>query len=279
MASINKHLGEQDQFGGNYQMKVSVITATYNSAKTLRDTLDSILAQTYPDIESIIVDGASKDGTMDIVREYETRFEGRMRWISEPDKGIYDAMNKGIKMAGGDVIGVLNSDDFYHDERVVEDIVNAFDQKNVDCIYGNLVFIDVKDKNNILRIWKGTQHECGAFLRGWHPAHPTCYAKRIWFERFGGFNLQYAISADFELMLRFIEKGQIRNAYLDRYFVKMRMGGESTGSIRNIIKGNRNILRALRDNGFKPSRFYLIKRLIPKAWDMLKYKLKNILHK
>ena len=182
-------------------------------------------------------------------------------------------------MASGDVIGVLNSDDFYHDERVVEDIVNAFEQKNVDCIYGNLVFIDEKNKNNTLRIWKGSQHECGAFLRGWHPAHPTFYAKRIWFERFGGFNLQYAISADFELLLRFIEKGQIRTAYLDRYFVKMRMGGESTGSIRNIIKGNRNILRALRDNGFKPSRFYLIKRLIPKAWDMLKYKLKNILHK
>ena len=126
-------------------MKISVITATYNSAKTLRDTLNSILAQTYPDIESIIVDGASKDGTMDIVREYEPRFEGRMRWISEPDKGIYDAMNKGIQMASGDVIGVLNSDDFYHDERVVEDIVNAFEQKNVDCIYGNLVFIDEKN--------------------------------------------------------------------------------------------------------------------------------------
>ena len=129
-------------------MKISIITATYNSEKTLRDTLDSILAQTYPDIESIIVDGASKDGTMDIVREYEPKFQGRMHWISEPDKGIYDAMNKGIKMASGDVIGVLNSDDFYHDERVVEDIANAFIQKNVECVYGNLVFIDENDKNN-----------------------------------------------------------------------------------------------------------------------------------
>ena len=147
-------------------MKISIITATYNSEKTLRDTLDSILAQTYPDIESIIVDGASKDGTIDIVREYEPRFGGRMHWISEPDKGIYDAMNKGIKMASGDVIGVLNSDDFYHDERVVEDIANAFTQKNVECVYGNLVFIDENDKNNTLRIWKGSQHECGSFLNG-----------------------------------------------------------------------------------------------------------------
>ena len=260
-------------------MKISVITATYNSEKTLRDTLDSILAQTYADIESIIVDGASKDGTMDIVREYEPRFEGRMHWVSEPDKGIYDAMNKGIKMASGDVIGVLNSDDFYHDERVVEDIANAFEQKNVDCVYGNLVFIDEKNKDIILRIWKGSQHECGAFLRGWHPAHPTFYAKSIWFERFGAFNLKYTVSADFELMLRFIEKGQIRNAYLDRYFVKMRMGGESTKSVSNIITGNKNILRAIRDNGFKPVNFYLVRRLIPKAWDMIKFKIETILRK
>ena len=260
-------------------MKISIITATYNSEKTLRDTLDSILAQTYPDIESIIVDGASKDGTMDIVREYEPRFEGRMRWISEPDKGIYDAMNKGIKMASGDVIGVLNSDDFYHDERVVEDIANAFIQKNVECVYGNLVFIDENDMNNTLRIWKGSQHECGSFLSGWHPAHPTFYVKSIWFERFGAFKLQYAVSADFELMLRFIEKGQIRNAYLDRYFVKMRMGGESTKSVHNIITGNKNILRAIRDNGFKPTKFYLIRRLIPKAWDMVKFKLETLLRR
>ena len=260
-------------------MKISIITATYNSERTLRDTLDSILAQTYPDIECIIVDGASKDGTMDIVREYEPRFQGRMRWVSEPDKGIYDAMNKGIRMASGDVVGVLNSDDFYYDERVVEDIVDAFQQKNLDCVYGNLVFIDEKDSTNILRIWKGTQHECGAFLRGWHPAHPTFYAKRIWFERFGGFHLQYAVSADFELMLRFIEKGQIRNAYIDRYFVKMRMGGESTGTIHNIIKGNANILKALRDNGFKPSQLYLMRRLVPKAKNMIAFKIKNIFRK
>lgn len=250
-------------------MRISIITATYNSERTLRDTLESILAQTYQDIESIIVDGASKDGTMDIVREYESRFQGRMQWISEPDKGIYDAMNKGIRMASGDIIGVLNSDDFYYDERVVEDIVNAFNQKDIDCVYGNLVFVNERDVNSVLRIWKGSQHKRGDFLRGWHPAHPTFYVKRIWFERLGGFDLRYTVSADFELMLRFLEKGQIRNVYLDRRFVKMRMGGESTGSIRNIIKGNRNILKALRDNGFKPSIFYLVRRLIPKLWSRL----------
>ena len=255
-------------------MKISIITATYNSEKTLRDTLESILGQTYKDVESIIVDGASKDGTMEMVREYEPRFQGRMRWVSEPDKGIYDAMNKGIRMATGDVVGVLNSDDFYYDERVVEDIANAFIQKEVDCVYGNLVFIDANDKDTVLRVWKGSQHQPGAFQRGWHPAHPTFYAKRACFEKYGSFNLDYAVSADFELMLRFIEKEKSSNTYLDRDFVKMRWGGESTGTINNIIKGNRNILRAFHNNGLKPSNFYLVRRLGPKVWNMLKQKLK-----
>lgn len=255
-------------------MKISIITATFNSEQTLRDTLDSILRQTYKDVECIIVDGASKDGTMDIVREYEPRFEGRMRWVSEPDMGIYDAMNKGIRMASGDVVGVLNSDDFYYDERVVEDIADAFGHDGVDCVYGNLVFVDAKDKSAVVRTWKGSKYESGAFLRGWHPAHPTFYAKRGCFEKYGSFDLSYAVSADFELMLRFIEREQLNNAYLDRCFVKMRWGGESTGTLHNIIKGNRNILKAFRNNGLKPSRFYLIRRLGPKVWNMFKQKMK-----
>ena len=252
-------------------MTISIITATFNSAATLRDTLDSILGQTYQDIESIIVDGGSKDATLDIVREYEPRFQGRMKWISEPDKGIYDAMNKGIRMASGDVIGVLNSDDYYYDNQVLEDIANAFNQKDIDCVYGNLVFLDAKNKNSVIRIWKGSLYHPGAFLKGWHPAHPTFYAKRTCFEQYGVFDLQYAVSADFELMLRFLEKEQIKNAYLDRYFVKMRWGGESTGTLRNIIRGNKNILEAFKNNGLKPSRFYLIYRFAPKIWEMIKH--------
>ena len=254
-------------------MKISIITATYNSEKTLRDTLDSIIGQTYQDIESVIVDGGSKDGTLNIIREYEPRFKGRMRWVSEPDKGIYDAMNKGIRMASGDVIGVLNSDDFYYDERVVEDIANAFIQKDIDCVYGNLVFVDVKDKNTVIRVWKGSQYESGAFLKGWHPAHPTFYAKRDCFEKYGAFKLNYAVSADFELMLRFIEKERISDTFIDRYFVKMRWGGESTGTVKNIVKGNKNILKAFRENGLKPSRFYLIRRLAPKVLNMFNLKI------
>ncbi len=253
-------------------MTISIITTTFNSAATLRDTLDSILSQTCQDLESVIVDGGSKDGTLDIIREYEPRFNGRMKWISEPDKGIYDAMNKGLGMATGDVVGVLNSNDFYYDERVVEDIVNAFAQNDVDCIFGNLVFIDEKDKDSVIRIWKGSPYIPGAFTKGWNPAHPTFYAKRTCFERYGGFNMNYAVSADFELMLRFIEKEHISCTYIDRYFVKMRWGGESTGTLRNIIIGNKNILKALKNNGLRPSRIYLLRRLVPKVREMLKRK-------
>ena len=257
-------------------MKVSIITATYNSAGTLRNTLDSILGQTYKDIESIIVDGGSKDGTLDIVREYEPKFGGRMRWISEPDKGIYDAMNKGIRMASGDVIGVLNSDDFYYDSQVVKDIAAAFERQQIDCVYGDLVFVQADNTDKVVRIWKGSQYEKGAFLKGWHPAHPTFYARRECFDKYGAFNLDYSVSADFELMLRFIEKRQIPNTYLDRFFVKMRWGGESTGTLRNIIKGNKNIIKALHANGLKPARFMLIRRLAPKVWNMMKQKAKII---
>lgn len=257
-------------------MKISIITATYNSADTVRDTLDSILGQTHQDFESIIVDGASKDGTMDIVREYESRFQGRMRWVSEPDKGIYDAMNKGLRMASGDIVGVLNSDDFYYDAQSLEHIANAFLQNDTDCVYGNLVYVDRKDKKTVKRTWIGRQHEQGAFIKGWHPAHPTFYARRTCFEQFGGFDLGYAISADFELMLRFIEKEKIRNTYLDQYLVKMRTGGESTNSVKNIITGNKNVLRAIRDNGFKPSQFYLTRRLIPKFWNMFVQSFKSL---
>lgn len=254
-------------------MKISIITATFNSGATLRNTIKTVLMQTYQNIEFIIVDGNSKDNTLEIVKEFEPRFDGRMRWISESDNGIYDAMNKGIAMATGDVIGILNSDDFYADECVLSDIATVFTEQNPDCVYGNLKFVDSINTDKIVRIWTGSQYTPGAFLDGWHPAHPTFYAKRIWFEKLGVFDTSFKVSADFELMLRFIEKHRLRSYYLDRYFVKMRYGGESTGSIRNIIYGNKNILRAFRKNGYDVSCFYLIRRLIPKAFNMLQTKI------
>ena len=256
-------------------MKISIITATFNSGATLRDTIQTVLTQTYRDIEYIVIDGNSRDNTLEIVREFEPYFDGRMRWISEPDNGIYDAMNKGIRMATGDIIGILNSDDFYNDENVLADIVNAFGCKKTDCVYGNLVFVDSAKPDKIVRRWIGSQYTPGAFLKGWHPAHPTFYAKRVWFEKLGVFGTSFNVSADFELMLRFLEKQGLSNSYLDRCFVKMRQGGESTGSIRNIIRGNRNILRAFKKNGYNVSYFYLIRRLAPKVCDLIRTKYFN----
>lgn len=251
-------------------MIVSIITIAFNSAQTIRDTLTSVLSQSYSNIEYIIIDGASNDATVRIVKEYEPMFNGRLKWVSEPDKGLYDAMNKGIKMATGDVIGILNSDDLFYDSNVLRDIALAFDE-NTDALFGNLYFVKSDDVHCIVRAWKGSTYS--SFKKGWHPAHPTFYVRREVYEKYGGFDTSFDVSADFELMLRFIEKNRIRTKYLDRYMVKMRMGGESTRNIANIIKGNRNIIRAFRKNDIQVSWAYPIYRLFPKVVSLLRYKL------
>lgn len=252
-------------------MKLSLITVTYNSSKTLACTIESVLSQSYPNIEYIIVDGASKDNTVSIIKEYESKFQGRMKWISEPDKGLYDAMNKGVRMATGDVVGILNSDDLFMDNRVLEDIAKAFDV-STDAVFGNLYFVNQEDVNQIVRVWKGSPYK--SFKSGWHPAHPTFYVRREAYEKYGVFDTSFNVSADFELMLRLIEKHGIRTKYLDRYMVRMRMGGESTKSIKNIIKGNRNIMQAFHKNGIGVSPLYPVYRLLPKVIDRIMYMLK-----
>ena len=254
-------------------MKISIITATYNSAATVRDTIESILSQTHQDWELIIEDGLSQDDTLSILREYELQCKGRMHIFSEKDEGLYDAMNRGIARTTGDIIGILNSDDFYFDEHVLEDINRAMEDQPVDCIYGDLKFVQADNKDKVVRIWKGSQHKKGAFLRGWHPAHPTFYARREFFTHLGAFNTSFAVSADYELMLRFIEVAGLCNRYINRYFINMRMGGESTGSIRNIIRGNNSILRALRKYGYHPSPLFILYRMLPKIWATILGKL------
>lgn len=252
-------------------MKISIITATYNSSATIRDTMESVLAQSYDDWEHIIVDGASKDNTIDIINEFEPRYNGRLKWISEPDNGIYDAMNKGINLASGDAIGILNSDDFYASDNVLSEIADNLNR--ADIVFGDLDFVESVDTSKIVRQWKGSPYKKGAFLKGWHPAHPTFYAKSKYFRQLGGFDTSFEVSADFELMLRFIEKAQLSTSYIPMVMVKMRIGGESTGSISRIIRGNKNVLRAFKKNGFKRPPFYLIRRLMPKAINLIKNKL------
>lgn len=252
-------------------MKISIVTATRDSALTIRDTVESVLRQTHQDWEHVVVDGLSSDATIEVIREYEPLYNGRLRVFIGKDSGIYDAMNKGVDAATGDVIGILNSDDFYADCEVLAKIAEAIE--DVDAVYGNLVFVDADDTGRVVRRWKGSQHLPGAFLKGWHPAHPTFYARRELFERYGNFDTSFAVSADFELMLRMLERAEVTSKYIDYVMVKMRMGGESTGSIKKIIAGNRNILRAFEKNGFETPRFYTLRRLFPKAVDMLKHKL------
>lgn len=252
-------------------LKISIITVVYNSESTIAMTMESVLLQTYSNIEYILIDGLSSDNTLEIIKNYEKQFNGRMRWISEPDKGIYDAMNKGISMATGDIIGMLNSDDIYVDKNVLSDIANVFESHSIECTYGNLYFVQHSNINKIVRSWESSQYTPGAFRKGWHPAHPTFYVKRQCYNKYGLYDCSLKVSADFELMLRFLEKQHISNLFLNRYFVKMRIGGESTGSLKKIIIGNYNIIKAFHKNNIRVSPFYPIMRLAPKIINKIRH--------
>lgn len=244
-------------------MKFSVITVAYNSAKTIRDTLESVLTQTYDNIEYIIVDGCSKDCTLDIVKEYEPLFCGKMRWISEPDKGLYDAMNKGFSMATGDVIGIINSDDLFSDKQAIAKVVNCFERNEpVDCVFADLYYVSQNDVSKIVRYWKTGKKR--SFSKGWHPAHPTFYVKKEVYIRCGTFDLEYKLAADFELMLRLVEKENISITYLPEPLIKMRLGGATSKNITNIKKGNIECVKAFKKNGLNVSFLYPIYRLVPK---------------
>lgn len=230
-------------------MKVSVITATWNSVATLRDTLESVLGQTYYDIEHIIVDGGSTDGTIELVQEYEPRYNGRLQYISEPDRGIYDAMNKGIRMASGDVVGILNSDDFYSSRDVLERIATGFENPDVDAVYGDIHFVDGKCLDKCVRYYSSRRFRRWMMRFGFMPAHPSFYCKREMYSRYGMFDSSFKVAADFENLLRLIFVNGIVISYIPVDCVTMRTGGASTAGMvshRQILSDH---LRAYRKNG------------------------------
>lgn len=249
-------------------MKVSIITITYNSAETVEDTIQSVLAQDYPNIEYIIVDGASKDSTMAIVNRYKDKIA---TIHSEPDKGIYDAMNKGVRLATGDLIGILNSDDFYADEKVISDIVKTVVEASADGCYADLVYVDRHDTSRIVRTWKSGEYRHGQFMRGWMPPHPTFFVKQSVYEAHGLYSLQLRSAADYELMLRFIHKHHVSISYLPRVITKMRAGGQSNITLKNRWRANQEDRLAWKMNGLQPGFFTLIRKPLSKLLQFLKH--------
>lgn len=248
-------------------MKISIITIAYNSEETIEDTILSVLAQSHKDIEYIVVDGASKDGTMDIVNKHQA---GIARIISEPDKGIYDAMNKGVLAATGDVIGILNSDDFYADNDVIKDVNTAFDKSDIEGLYADLVYVDRNNPTRVVRNWKSGDYRPGLFLKGWMPPHPTFFVKKGCYDQLGIYNTTLKSAADYELMLRFIHKGKIKLGYLPRIITKMRLGGQSNVSLKNRIRANQEDRKAWEMNGLKPGPFTLIRKPLGKIKQYLR---------
>lgn len=248
-------------------MKVSIITITYNSAETVEDTIQSVISQDYPDIEYIIVDGASKDNTLSIVDRYKDKIAIIQ---SEPDKGIYDAMNKGVRLATGDLIGILNSDDFYADAQVISDIVKTVQSTAADGCYADLVYVDRNETSRVVRTWKSGEYRHGQFMRGWMPPHPTFFVKRTVYEAYGSYTLQLRSAADYELMLRFIHKHGIRVSYLPRVITKMRAGGQSNVTIKNRWRANREDRLAWKMNGLQPGFFTLMRKPLSKLLQFIK---------
>ncbi len=226
-------------------MKVTLITATYNSEKYLEDCIVSVINQKFKNIEHIIIDGKSRDGTVAIIKKYESHIA---KWISETDKGMYDAINKGMEMATGDVIGILNSDDMLDSDEVMDWVVNAFEEMKVDSIYGDLEYVDPTDTNKIHRIWKGKEYKRSLFKVGWMPAHPTFYFKRELFKKYGGYENHYYSAADYEFMARYLYKYRISSYYLPKLIVKMRSGGQSNSSFRQRFRANRRDYLAMKKN-------------------------------
>jgi glycosyltransferase involved in cell wall biosynthesis len=286
-------------------MKVSIITVSYNSAKTIGDTISSVQKQSYKNIEYIVVDGNSTDGTIEIVKQYldsskdvsqdvsqdamQGRSEGASqdlpedlsknlpqdlsigalqgvvtKFLCEKDKGIYDAMNKGLALATGDIIGVLNSDDFYCSNDVIEQVVLAFQNNNTDCLYGDLNYVDPVDTSKIIRKWRSGSYSKENFLKGWMPPHPTFFVKKSCYENFGTFETQFKSAADYELMLRFLFKESCSAQHLPKVMIHMRAGGVSNVSLKNRLRANREDRLAWKINCLKPKWFTLLRKPLSK---------------
>jgi glycosyltransferase len=242
-------------------MKVSVITVVLNNREYVEDCIKSVLSQTYKNVEYIIVDGGSTNGTIEIIKKHERKIS---KWISEPDKGIYDAMNKGITLATGEIIGFLHVDDVYAHNRVIETVVSHVIDNDVDSCYGDLLYVNKKNPDKVVRYWKSCPYRDGLFRYGWMPPHPTFFVKREIYEKYDYFNTDFKIAADYELMLRFLERCKISTCYIPEVLIKMRLGGVSNRSLLNIMRKSYEDYKAWKVNNLNGGLYAILLKNISK---------------
>jgi len=248
-------------------MRISIITTTYNSSAYIAACVQSVNNQTYNDIEHIIIDGASKDNTLEIIKNTPSRV---VKIVSEPDKGIYDAMNKGIQAATGEVIGILNSDDFFTSNDVIETVVETFKENDIDALYGNVHFVNPNDLSKSVRYYSSSVFKPSLFKFGFMPAHPSFYMKRECYEKFGLFALDYKIASDYDLLIRYLYKEKIKYKYLKKDFVTMRTGGISTENFYSRVTLNKEIVKACRKYGIYTNMFMLSLKYLYKIFELRK---------
>lgn len=254
-------------------MKISIVTATYNSEKTIEETILSVLSQEYQNFEHIIIDGASKDHTMEIVKKYEPKYNGKLIYISEPDKGIYDAMNKGISISTGEIIGLLNSDDKYANNEVLGKIAQTIKEKECDGIHGNLLYMDEETMSKPQRKWitKSTN-----IRRGNVTAHPTLYLKRKIYDKLGLYDLKYRVVSDYDFMVKLLTDKDIKLVHINEYLIHMRSGGTSSAGLKGYLYNLKESYQILKDNNIKFAVFVSMIRIIKTVWQMITAKFVKI---
>lgn len=257
-------------------MKVSIITTAYNSEHTISETIESVLRQKYRDIEYWIIDGLSTDKTMDIVRSYEHAFNGRMHYLSEKDHGLYDAMNKGIALCAGDIIGFLNSDDYFTSDDVVGHIAKEFDNNDIDAVYGDIHFINGNEPDKTVRYYSSAHFRPFLLRFGFMPAHPSFYVKRHIYEKYGTYSLDYKIASDYDIMVRLFCKHHIKATYIQKDFVTMRTGGISTKSIRNRLLITKEDVKACRRYGFYTNVLFVSVKYIYKIFEFKRFQYRKL---
>ena len=250
-------------------MKITIITVSYNSALHIEDAINSVSNQDYSNIEHIVIDGGSSDGTKEILERHSDKLT---YWISEPDQGIYDAMNKGILQATGDVVGILNSDDFYYDNHVLSKIAKAFVSNEIDAVFGDLIFVDPNNLNRTVRTYSSKNWHPDRFAKGYMPAHPTFFVMRNFYEKHGLFETDYKIAADYEMLIRLLYVHKLKYEYIPMKMVKMRKGGVSSNGIKSNITLNNEIIRACRKHGIKTSAVKIYPKYFKKVFELFNHK-------